>query len=273
MEDFMTSSKNTRILIEGAMMTALATVLSIFKLIDMPYGGSVTIASALPMVIFAYRHGIGWGLLGGLSHAVIQQLLGLNSLSYVTGWQSVIAVILLDYIVAFTIVGFGGVFRKTCKDQSKALLFGALLICSLRYVCHVISGATVWAGLSIPDEAALIYSFGYNATYMLPETVISCAAAYYIGGLVDFSKATPERMVRKESDAHLFPATALSGATIILGMVIDLWLIAPCLQDEETGEFIISGLANADWLSVGIVTAATVIISALLVIMGRQSKD
>ena len=273
MEDYMNSSKTTRILIEGAMMTALATVLSIFKLIDMPYGGSVTIASALPLIIFAYRNGIGWGLLGGLSHAVIQQLLGLNTLSYVTGWQSVLAVILLDYIVAFTLVGLGGIFRKACKTQSGALLLGALLISVLRYVCHVISGATVWAGLSIPDEAALIYSFGYNATYMLPETVISCAAAYYLGGLVDFSKAIPERMAKKESTANRFPAIALSGAAFILGMIVDVWLIAPCLQDKKTGEFIISGLANADWLSVGIVTAASIIIGAFLLIKGRKESN
>ena len=77
----MNSSKTVRSLVESAMMVALATVLSIFKLIEMPYGGSVTIASMLPMVILAYRNGIGWGLGSGLVYAAIQQLLGLNDLS------------------------------------------------------------------------------------------------------------------------------------------------------------------------------------------------
>ena len=64
----MKSSQTTRKLIEGSMMIALATVLSIFKLVEMPYGGSVTLASMLPVIIFAYRHGILWGLGAGFAH-------------------------------------------------------------------------------------------------------------------------------------------------------------------------------------------------------------
>ncbi|MBE6645692.1 MAG: energy-coupled thiamine transporter ThiT, partial [Ruminococcaceae bacterium] len=140
----MDSTKRTRALVESAMMIALATVLSIFKIIEMPYGGSVTIASMLPMVILAYRHGLGWGIGAGAVYAVLQQLLGLNTLSYVTGWQSVVAVIMLDYIVAFTVVGLGGIFKKISKSQRAALAYGSLLVSLLRYACHVISGATVW---------------------------------------------------------------------------------------------------------------------------------
>ena len=94
----MKSSKTVRALVESAMMVALSTVLSILKIVEMPYGGSVTVASMLPMIILSYRQGMGWGLGSGAVYAALQQLLGLNSLSYVTGWQSVLAVILLDYI-------------------------------------------------------------------------------------------------------------------------------------------------------------------------------
>ena len=92
----MRMSKSRR-LTECAMMIALATGLSLFKLIDLPAGGSVTAASMLPLVLLAYRHGTRYGLLCGLTHGVLQQLLGLNTLSYATTWQSVIAIILLDY--------------------------------------------------------------------------------------------------------------------------------------------------------------------------------
>ena len=113
----MNSSKAVRALVESAMMVALATVLSIFKLIDMPYGGSVTIASAFPMLVLAYRLGVCRGIGAGLVYSAIQLLLGLNTLSYVTGWQSVIAVIMLDYIVAFALVGICGIFRKSSEIQ------------------------------------------------------------------------------------------------------------------------------------------------------------
>ena len=269
----MNSTKLTRALVESAMMVALATVLSIFKIIEMPYGGSVTIASMLPMIILAYRHGAGWGLGAGLVYAAMQQLLGLNDLSYVTGWQSVLAVIMLDYIVAFTVVGLGGIFRKVSNTQKGALAFGALLVTLLRYICHVISGATVWAGLSIPDSAALIYSIGYNATYMLPEAIILISVAYYLGGVIDFSKPTPTRTVPEKHYGGDASLTLLSGLSFLLGGIVDVWLIAPCLQNEETGEFYFGGLAEVSWIAVGIVTVLSVALGIALIILAKRSKN
>lgn len=269
----MNSSKTVRALVESAMMVALATVLSIFKLIEMPYGGSVTIASMLPMVILAYRNGLGWGLGSGLVYAAVQQLLGLNDLSYVTGWQSVLAVIMLDYIIAFTVVGLGGIFRRAAKSQRGALIYGTVLVSVLRYICHVISGATVWAGLSIPSEAALIYSIGYNATYMLPEAIILAAVAYYLGGIIDFSRPTPTRVAGgrlTEGDSSLYLA---AGGAYLLGVVVDVWLIAPCLQDEETGKFIFSGFANVNWIAVAIVTALMAALGTALIIFAKKHRN
>ena len=266
------SSKTVQALVESAMMVALATVLSIFKIIDMPYGGSVTIASMLPMIILAYRQGVVWGLGSGLVYAAIQQLLGLSTLSYVTGWQSVLAVIMLDYIVAFAVVGFGGIFRKLARTQRSALMAGAGLVSLLRYVCHVIAGATVWVGLSIPNEAALIYSIGYNATYMLPEAIILIAVAYYLGGAIDFSKATPVRMVSTANSKKYASLYLLAGLSFLLGLIVDVWLIAPCLQDEETGEFIFKGLQNVEWIAVAVVTVLTVILGSVIIAIAKRKE-
>lgn len=269
----MNSSKAVRALVESAMMVALATVLSIFKLIDMPYGGSVTIASAFPMLVLAYRLGVCRGIGAGLVYSAIQLLLGLNTLSYVTGWQSVIAVIMLDYIVAFALVGICGIFRKICKSQQSAFICGAFVFSILRYICHVISGATVWAGLSIPSEAALIYSLGYNATYMIPETVILIAVSYYIGGIIDFSKPTP---VRASTGALAGAESALyvsAGGAFLLGIIVDTWLIAPHLQDGENGEFIISGLASVNWIAVLVVSVLSVAIGIALIITAKRKKN
>ena len=74
----MRSSKTVRALVESAMMVALATVLSLLKIIEMPYGGSVTVGSMLPMIILAFRYGLGWGFGAGTVYAALQQLLGLR---------------------------------------------------------------------------------------------------------------------------------------------------------------------------------------------------
>ena len=258
-------------MVECAIMIALASVLSIFKLVELPFGGSVTVASALPILIVAYRHGSAWGLASGLAFAVVQQLTGLKTLSYVTGWQSVLAVILLDYIIAFTVMGLGGAFRSVVKKQSSALMLGACLASVLRYSCHVIAGATVWKGLSIPDAAALIYSFGYNATYMLPETVVLVVAAGYLGSLLDFSRPELTRLERDEQEKRSFLYLVVAGAALLIATITDAALIAPFLQDDE-GMFTLSRLGEVNIIAVSIVTAIAFVIAAAAVILKKRQR-
>ena len=76
-----TNISNAKKIAEAADMLAVATVLSLIKILDLPYGGSVTIACMLPVVIIAYRHGVKLGLLTGLVFGIIQQLLGHEDLA------------------------------------------------------------------------------------------------------------------------------------------------------------------------------------------------
>ena len=266
----MNKQSNSRKLTEAAIMLAIATVLSLIKLADLPYGGSVTIASMLPIVIISYRHGIRWGLLTGLVFGVIQQLLGINTLSYATSWQAGVAIILLDYIVAFMVAGLGGLFRKSMK-QPTALLFGSLLICVLRFICHVITGATVWAGLSIPDSAALAYSLSYNATYMIPETIVTMLVAYYIGSVLDFGSDSLRYYSAKNEQK--MPVIKWVAGIIIAGAIIfDTVMVFSRLQNEESGKFDITGLSNVNWMPVIIVSACALLVSALLFVLATKSN-
>ena len=168
-------------------------------------------------------------------------------------------------------MGLGGIFRRVSGDRS-ALVLGTLLVSVLRYLCHVISGATVWAGLSIPTEAALIYSIGYNATYMIPETIITTAAAYYLSTLIDFKRDIPVRRTSPLAEGGVTPYTVLGGTALLLGLVIDVWMIAPLLQDAETGEFSLAGLASVDVISVSVVTAITLAVSVYFFLKGRLAS-
>lgn len=270
----MKTRTNTRKLVEAALLIAAALVLSIFKIADMPYGGSVTFASMLPVVLIAYRHGLGWGLGSGLVYAVLQQLLGLKTLSYVTTWQSIVAVILLDYIVAFTVCGLGGIFRGRIKRQNMALACGALFVSLLRYACHVISGATVWAGISIPTAAALGYSFIYNATYMVPETIVLVLAAYYLGSAVDFTKEKLSRLPMAGGNKTADLLTLLMGLVGVIATSVDVALIFAHLQDPESGEFSIALLKTESfvgsfWMAVVIVAVVAVVAVAAMYMARR----
>ena len=266
------SSKQIVAMIECSMMIALSTVFSLIKIIDMPYGGSVTIASMLPIVIAAYRHGFLWGLGTALTNSVIQLLLGINNLSYFSTWQSIVAIILLDYVVAFGVFAISGLFRRIEKRQNIAFLYGILASSVLRYVCHVISGATVWAGLSIPDNAALLYSLSYNATYMVPETIVLVAIGVYLTSVVDFRAQYPTRMKTERLDKVEVYTSIFAWVTVIATMVVDIVLIAPFLQDPESGEFVFTYLSDVNYVKVGVVSVVGVLMAVALFVISAVRK-
>lgn len=271
------STNRVKVLVECAVMVALATVLSLIKLYELPYGGSVTAASMLPILIIAYRHGTGVGLGTALVYGVIQQLLSLKTLGYVSTWQSTVAVIMLDYVVAFAVIGLGGIFRKKGRSAASALLWGGLFVCILRYICHVISGATVWAGISIPTKAALIFSLSYNATYMIPETIILLTVGVYLASVLDFDAPIPVRVKNPSEDALTLILPAIGGLFLAGAIVFDAARILPAAQNADTGwlDFkLILGLSQKEYLPAIIVTAVCAVLAAVcFIVAGLRKKN
>ena len=256
-------------LVESGLMLAMATVLSMVKVLDLPYGGSITAFSALPLLLVAYRHGIWQGLLTAFAHSLIQLILGASTLSYATSPAAAAAIVVLDYLLAFTVLGLGGLFRRRCESQDTALVLGALLTGSLRYVLHVIAGCTVWAGLSIPTEAALVYSLAYNATYMLPETLVTALGAWYLSRAVDLREQMPTR-AKQTAKSGNFVLPLIGKAALLTAAVWDVVEIFRPLQDAETGDFVITNLALVNWPLVGIVTAVGVAVWGVLALINRK---
>ena len=260
-----TKGKNrVRKLVECAVMIALASALSFFPILKMPYGGSVTFASMLPIILIAYRNGFGWGLGSGFAFAFIQQMLGLDNLSYVSTWQLVLAVIILDYALAFVVLGLGGIFRGKLKNQSAEMVLGTVFVCALRYLCHVISGATVWAGISIPTKAALIYSIGYNATYMIPEVIVTAVVAYYVASMIDFRKEKIG-MISASNEKIKLPTSCkvlriVSTTVAVAATVFDAVAIFSHIQDGDSGEFTFAHMGEVAWTPVIIVSAVAAVI-------------
>ncbi len=170
-------------LVEGAVMLALATVLSFIKVFKLPWGGSITLLSMLPICLYSIKYGIGKGLMVSFVYSLIQMFI---SLGEVMGWgltKSIFAgCLLLDYILAFTALGVAGIARK--KGLSGWLL-GTVLAMMLRYLFHFLSGVIlwkstgkIWSGFS--TENYYLYSLVYNGTFMLPEIVFTTIGSFIL---------------------------------------------------------------------------------------------
>lgn len=259
-------------LTESAMMITIAALLSMAKLIDMPYGGSVTMASMLPLVIIAYRHGLGWGVMTGFAYGLVQMALGAKNFSYLPAEFSYIAtMVAADYLVAFAVLGFGGIFRRLCKRQATALALGSILVAVLRYCCHVISGWTVWASFHM-DKAGLVYSMGYNATYMLPEMLILVVAAVYLGNTLDFRGEGLRPMPQEERSSATSGLLLAAGAIIMFGISFAVVNIFKHLQDADTGTFSKAGLSDVEWPMVIIVFVVCLAAGIGLLLARRSMK-
>ncbi len=255
-------------LTETAVMMALATVLSILPILELPYGGSVTLCSALPLLIIAYRHGTKWGIYAGIAYGVLQMFLGMKNVMYFTTPLSITAVILLDYVFAFAALGLGGIFRKKVAKQGSAMVYGCALACVTRYILHTISGCTIWAGLSIPTNAALLYSLAYNATYMIPETAVALLGTAMVCRVLDFRGENIRHRVEENGKFDWFIAAV--AAVIAAVCIYVVRTVFAQLQDGETGEFMLSGLTQVPWMTVGIVAGIGAVVVAVLLLLRKK---
>lgn len=182
------SLKRTQILTECAIMIALACVLSVVTIYTLPQGGSITAFSQVPIIVISYRHGLKWGSFSGFVMSVFQLLSGLSNFSYVKTVGAYIAVAMLDYLLAFTVLGLGGMFKNKIKNQVLAIGLGAGTVSAARFVCHFLSGITVWADYAGGWKNVWVYSFAYNGSYMAVEAAITVIGAALLCTVLDFSR-------------------------------------------------------------------------------------
>ncbi len=140
-------NSKTRIMTECAILVALSTVLSFVKIWHMPWGGSITLFSMLPVCYVSVRRGVKWGLGSAFLYSVIQLILGIT-LDGLLGWGLtggiLIACIMLDYIIAFTALGLSGIFAK---KGFAGIMAGTTIAVVIRFVCHLFSGVYVFASV------------------------------------------------------------------------------------------------------------------------------
>ena len=174
--------KTTDIVYAGVSL-ASSFVLSFIKIAPVQYGGSITFASFVPLLIYTFYFGFSRGLVCGLIYGVLQFLQDPYILTPVT--------FILDYLLAFASIAVMGFFAKNYKNKTSALVLGATCVYLCRFLMHFASGIVyfnmdaVWA--SIPASNAVVYSLLYQVVYLVPDAIICIIAILILsrGGVID----------------------------------------------------------------------------------------
>ncbi len=155
----MKQMKKTRKLTEIAVCVAMAVVCSFIKVWEMPQGGSVAL-TMIPLLVIAVRRGAVSGITAGVIYGAISML--------IAGVIYHPMSILLDYLLAFGLLGIAGFFAKSLRG----IISGTTVAVAGRFVSSLISGAVLFADYAPEGQNPWIYSLIYQATYMVPELVI-----------------------------------------------------------------------------------------------------
>jgi len=175
-------------------MIALSTVLSFIKIFQLPWGGSITLLSMLPITLFSIRRGVKNGAVASFAFALIQLLLGFT-VDGLAGWgltpAAMIGCILLDYLIPYTLLGLAGIFGN---KSLASVLSGTVAVIVLRLVSHVVSGSVIFHSLgliwNINIDNSWLYSLVYNSCYMVPELVLTM-----IGAIVIYSVSSTRKLL------------------------------------------------------------------------------
>ncbi len=145
----------------SAMAVTLAVVTSFIKFASLPFGGSITLFSMFFVCLIGYLYGTKAGVLTGIAYGI----LGLILQPYIYHPVQV----LLDYPIAFGCLGLAGITANSKAGLIKGYAIGVFG----RYLCHVVSGYIFFASFAPAGMNSMVYTLGYNATYILPEAIVT----------------------------------------------------------------------------------------------------
>ena len=188
-------STNLSTLTECAIMLALSFALSCAKLFEMPMGGSVTIASMLPVMLISIKYGVSVGLATSFTYSLTQMLQALasaNVFPYCETVGTLVLCILFDYIVPFTLLGLAGLFHKLkiTKNTELNVYIGIISVVVLRFFSHFITGVAIWGQWAPDGMGKYLYSFLYNAGFLSLDFIICIVCAVLM-----FRKAELRKLV------------------------------------------------------------------------------
>ncbi|MBQ3506389.1 MAG: energy-coupled thiamine transporter ThiT [Clostridia bacterium] len=165
---------DSRALAYAGVCVSMSFALSYIKLWDMPNGGSVTLVSLLPLMLFSYAFGAKKGVFVGLTYGVLQAVQD--------PWLIHPAQFLLDYPVAFSAAGLAGLLRPVKRLEKLPQLsfaLSAVLAGSLRFICHVLSGVFAFEAYAI-GQNVWAYSLLYNVYVFIDVALVIIAGVFVL---------------------------------------------------------------------------------------------
>ncbi len=179
----------TKSLTYGGILIAISFGLSYVKLFSMPQGGSITLVSMFPIILYSYLFGAKKGLLAGIIYGILQLLQSPQIYQPVQ--------VLLDYPIAFGVIGVAGISRSFKFLRGNSMLefaFGATIGCVLRYVAHFLSGYFVFSSWAQEGYSALGWSLVYNL-YIIVELALVLVVGCILFSSKTFSAEIKKRLV------------------------------------------------------------------------------
>lgn len=177
----MRNSKITT-LTECSVMLALAFALSCAKLYEMPLGGSVTVASMLPIMLISIKYGSLVGVGTAFVYSVTQALQALvagNVFPYCETGTTLFICVMFDYIIPFSVLGLAGIFKslKVFRKNEISVYIGMFSVVFIRFICHFITGVAIWGQWAPDGMGKYIYSLAYNGSFLSIDFAICLACA------------------------------------------------------------------------------------------------
>lgn len=171
----------------AAVCIAMSFALSYLRIVKMPQGGSITIASLLPLMIYSYMFGTRKGVFAGFIYGILQAFQDTYILHP--------AQFLLDYPVAFACIGLAGMFAQTKKLEKYPQIqfaLGAIVAGICRFIMHFLSGMFAFGMWAPEGQPVWLYSLSYQAAYVLPDIAIAIVV-----GVIVFSSPSFVKQARK----------------------------------------------------------------------------
>ena len=185
----MNAFRDTRVLTEAALAIALALVLGLIKIFQMPFGGSISL-EMVPLILLALRQGPFVGVVAGAVYGLLDLAVEPVALHPVQ--------VIFDYPLAFGALGLAGFFPPTLRGA----VLGSTVAVLGRFACHFISGVVFFSSYAWKGWSPAVYSAVYNAGYLVPSLLIALLVVGTLLKALEGAQPSP-RQVRYRRSATL----------------------------------------------------------------------
>ena len=222
----MTEKKKKRILPYTVLLMLLALGLSYIEIFKWPFGTFITLASFVPILVIVFKYGVKWGLFVGMFYGAVKGALDVFLFGGAAGLSptNIAIVFILDFVVAFGVLGFAGLFRDNINSDILGNLLGGLFAMILCWAAHFVSRFLVYGADAKAQLLAMKDSF---AGTKFDGTVLQSTFANWCDGIIAHNTGN----YRGELYAFLHSATYMAPEIIITLVCILLLMVIPKVKD------------------------------------------